>query len=109
MGGFVIRMKAIFNPYKSVLVGMGAGGVIWLVLFLAITTFLVQPSIQRITLLIGASPDRPTLSTNLSQFVAIVTMGAIAFHLLWSAIFGFIVRSLIRVRARSINPVGMNN
>ena len=109
VGAFVIRMKAIFNPYKSVLVGTGTGVVIWLVLFLPVTTFLIQPSIQRITLLIGASLDRPTLSTNLSQFVAIVTMGAIAFHLLWGAIFGFIVRSLIRVRARSINPVGMNN
>jgi hypothetical protein len=36
----------MLSPYKSMLVGMGAGMVLWLVLFLPITTFFVQPVIN---------------------------------------------------------------
>ncbi|MGB6526642.1 MAG: hypothetical protein WA323_13915 [Candidatus Nitrosopolaris sp.] len=47
LGAVGIRWKKIrmLNPYKTSLVGIGVGLVIWLVLFLPITVFLVQPSI----------------------------------------------------------------
>jgi hypothetical protein len=110
VGAIVVRMKAILNPYKSTLVGIGSGVVIWLVLFLPVTTLLIQPSIQRITLLIGASLNQKILqSSEMSQFVVMVSIGAIAFHLLWGAIFGFIMTSMIRIRARRVDHhVGMN-
>ncbi len=108
VGAIVIRLRAILNPYKSTLVGMGSGVVIWLVLFLPITTFLIQPSIQRITLLIGAGSNHIISSSGISQFVATVTFSAVAFHLLWGAIFGFMMRSMVRIRAHRINHVGVN-
>src|ERR671922_2333097 len=51
LGAIGIRWKKVrmLNPYKGILVGMGAGVLVWLVLFLPITTLLVQPSINRIT------------------------------------------------------------
>lgn len=108
VGVIVIRLKAILNPYKSTLVGMGSGVAIWLVLFLPVTAFLVQPSIQRITLLIGAGSNLSTSSSEISQFVGMVTIGAIAFHLIWGAIFGYIMRSMVRIRAHRMNHVGVS-
>ena len=63
-GAIGIRWKKIrmlmLNPYKSSLVGMGAGIILWLVLFLPITLFLVQPAINSITtiLAIGSRAGR---------------------------------------------------
>ena len=55
LDGKNVRM---LNPYKSALVGIGAGIVIWLVLFLPITALLVQPSINRITMMLAIESHR---------------------------------------------------
>jgi hypothetical protein len=89
LGAVGIRWKKIrmLNPYKSSLVGIGAGLVIWLVLFLPITLFLVQPSIQHIIV-----PEQ------ISKSVINISLMAIVFHMIWGAIFGFIMSSLLRIR-----------
>ncbi|MGC1933168.1 MAG: hypothetical protein WA667_29700, partial [Candidatus Nitrosopolaris sp.] len=48
LGAIGIRWKKVrmLIPYKCSLVGVGAGIVIWLILFLPITSMLIQPSIQ---------------------------------------------------------------
>src|ERR671922_395546 len=38
----------IFDPYRSILMGMGTGIIVWLVLFLPVTALIIQPSIDRI-------------------------------------------------------------
>src|SRR2546423_4972858 len=101
LGAIGIRWKRIrmLNPYKSSIVGIGAGLVIWLVLFLPITTLLIQPSIQRIVVVVLAvTSQQPILSEDLSRSVANITLMAIVFHLIWGAIFGFIMSSLLRIR-----------
>ena len=59
----------MLNPYKSALVGVGAGIVIWLVLFLPITALLVQPSINRITILLGIESQQAVLSEDINQTI----------------------------------------
>lgn len=108
VGAIVTKLRAVPSPYKSTLVGMGAGVVIWIVFFLPVTMLLVQPSIQRITLLIGASSNLPASSSNISQFVGTVTIGAIAFHLIWGAIFGYIMSAMIRIGAHRMNHLGVS-
>jgi hypothetical protein len=100
LGAIGIRWKRIrmLNPYKSSLVGIGAGLVIWSVLFLPITTLLIQPSIQRIVVVLAVTSQQPVLSEDLSRSVANITLMAIVFHLIWGAIFGFIMSSLLRIR-----------
>ena len=100
LGVVGIRWKRIrtLNPYKSSIVGIGAGLVIWSVLFLPITTLLIQPSIQRIVVVLAVTSQQPILSEDLSRSVANITLMAIVFHLIWGAIFGFIVSSLLRIR-----------
>jgi hypothetical protein len=100
LGAIGIRWKRIrmLNPYKSSIVGIGAGLVIWLVLFLPITTLLIQPSIQRIVVVLAVTSQQPILSEDLSRSVANITLMAIVFHLIWGAIFGFIMSSLLRIR-----------
>jgi hypothetical protein len=100
LGAIGIRWKGIrmLNPYKSSIVGIGAGLVIWSVLFLPITTLLIQPSIQRIVVVLAVTSQQPILSEDLSRSVANITLMAIVFHLIWGAIFGFIMRSLFRIR-----------
>jgi hypothetical protein len=100
LGAIGIRWKRIrmLNPYKSSIVGIGAGLVIWSVLFLPITTLLIQPSIQRIVVVLAVTSQQPILSEDLSRSVANITLMAIVFHLIWGAIFGFIMSSLFRIR-----------
>ena len=92
LGAIGIRWKKIrmLSPYKSSLVGIGAGIVIWLVLFLPITVLLIQPSIQRI------------FYENLSHSITNIALAAIVFHIIWGAIFGFITSSLLRIREYKI-------
>jgi hypothetical protein len=104
LGAIGIRWKKVrmLNPYKSLLVGMGVGIVIWLVLFLPITAFLVEPSINRITIMLAIESQHIVLSENINQSIRNIAISAIAFHLVWGAIFGFIISSLLRMRLYKI-------
>jgi len=104
LGAIGIRWKKVrmLNPYKSLLVGMGVGIVIWLVLFLPITAFLVEPSINRITIMLAIESQHIVLSENINQSIRNIAISAIAFHLVWGAIFGFIISSLLRIRLYKI-------
>jgi hypothetical protein len=95
-----IRWKKVrmLNPYKSALVGMGAGIVVWLILFLPITTFLVQPAINSITTMLAVESQKVVVSEDVNLSIRNITLTAIAFHLIWGAIFGFIISSLLRIR-----------
>jgi hypothetical protein len=95
-----IRWKKVrmLSPYKSVLVGMGAGIVLWLVLFLPITTFFVQPAINSITTVLAMESQKALLSDDINQSITNITLAAIGFHLIWGAVFGFIISSLLRIR-----------
>ncbi|MGA7976466.1 MAG: hypothetical protein WB975_04465, partial [Nitrososphaeraceae archaeon] len=100
LGAIGIRWKKVrmFNPYKSALVGIGAGMVIWLLLFLPITALLVQPSINRITITLAIESQQAVLSEDINQTIRNIVVSAIAFHLVWGAIFGFILSCLLRIR-----------
>ena len=91
----------IINPYKATLVGIGTGMVVWLVLFLPVTALLVQPSLQRIASL---APLQGT-ALNMGQFVWGIAISAIAFHMAWGAIFGYIASSLTRIRALHVSEL----
>jgi hypothetical protein len=80
------------------LVGIGAGIVIWLVLFLPITVLLIQPSIQRIVVILAVASQQPVLSDYINRSVTNITLMAIVFHMIWGAIFGFMMSSLLRIR-----------
>lgn len=97
-------MKIIINPYKATLAGIVAGIAVWLVLFLPVTVLLVQPSMQNIIPLLPPSLQG-TLSGD-SQFVAGIATSALAFHIVWGAIFGYISSSLMRIRALHVQPRG---
>jgi hypothetical protein len=100
LGVIGIRWKKVrmLNPYKSAFVGMGAGIVIWLILFLPVTTFLVQPAINSITTMLAVESQKITVSEDVNTSISNITLTAIAFHLVWGAIFGFIISSLLRIR-----------
>jgi len=104
LGAIGIRWKKIrmLNPYKSSLVGIGTGLAIWLVLFLPITAFLIQPSIQHIVVILAVSSQKVILSEQISRSVINISLIAIVFHMIWGAIFGFIMSSLLRIRVFKI-------
>jgi hypothetical protein len=104
LGAFGIRWKKVrmLDPLRSALVGIGAGFVIWLVVFLPITTLLVQPQIQRIVVILSMSLQQAVLSEDINNAITKITLAAIAFHMIWGAIFGFILSSLLRIRLYKI-------
>ena len=91
------KMTDILDPYRSIVMGILTGVLVWLVLFLPVTALFVQPSAGRIgETLQQADSGLPALIGNSFLGIAI---SAIAFHIVWGAIFGFIVSSLARIRA----------
>src|ERR687888_683939 len=54
IGGIAVKVESqrnitnVFSPYKSILMGIGTGILVWLVLFLPVTALIIQPSIDRI-------------------------------------------------------------
>ena len=104
LGAIGIRWKKIrmLIPYKSSLFGLGAGVVIWLILFLPITSLLIQPSIQRIVVIIAIAWQKAILADQLSHSITNIALIAIVFHVIWGAIFGFAISSLLRIRVYKI-------
>jgi hypothetical protein len=112
IGGLAVRVEMrknitnIFDPYRSILMGIGTGVLVWLILFLPITALIIQPSIDRIIEILPLSQDNAMLSVfdsdNLSQSFRGIAISAVAFHIIWGAIFGFIISSLLRIRFRSL-------
>jgi hypothetical protein len=96
--GIKWKKLRMLNPYRSSLIGMGAGVVVWLVLFLPITALLVQPAINSITTMLAIESQRAVISEEISSSIRNIALIAIPFHLIWGAIFGFIVSSLLRIR-----------
>jgi hypothetical protein len=110
-GGLAVRIEMrknitnIFDPYRSILMGIGTGILVWLILFLPITALIIQPSIGRIIEILPLSQENTMLSVfdsnSLSQSFRGIAIGAVVFHIVWGAIFGFIISSLLKIRFRS--------
>jgi hypothetical protein len=110
-GGLAVKVElrknitSIFDPYKSILMGIATGILVWFILFLPITAFIIQPSIGRIIEILSLRPESTVLSVfdsnNLGQSFRGIGISAIAFHVVWGAIFGFIISSLLRIRLSS--------
>jgi hypothetical protein len=93
------RKMSILNPYKGMVVGVGAGIAIWLILFLPITTLLIEPSIDRIVTILAVQSQRPLLSDNVNQSIRGIALSAVIFHMIWGALFGFMISSMLRIKA----------
>ena len=86
----------MLSPRKGTLIGIGAGVMVWLVLFLPITALLVQPASNDIVILSAIKSKHAVFSEDINQSIRNIALSAIVFHLLWGAIFGFITSSLVR-------------
>jgi hypothetical protein len=87
-----VKRTIMLDPYRAVLAGMGAGMSVWLVLFLPLTALVVQPSLGQTGALFAALQDS-------GQLVFGIGLSAIAFHLVWGAIFGYMTSALLRIKA----------
>ncbi|MDQ3903094.1 MAG: hypothetical protein M3247_05600 [Thermoproteota archaeon] len=113
IGGIAVRVESkknitdFFSPYKSILMGIGTGILVWLVLFLPITVLVIQPSIGRIEEILSLGRNSIPFSVfdiyNLGQSFTGIAIAAIAFHVVWGAIFGYILSSLLRIRIHKNN------
>jgi hypothetical protein len=83
--------------------GISTGILVWLVLFLPVTALIIQPSIGRMEEILSLGQNNNTLFSvfdisNLDQSFRGIAISAIVFHVVWGAIFGFIISSLLRIR-----------
>jgi hypothetical protein len=112
IGAIAVRVESqrnitnVFSPYKSILMGIGTGILVWLVLFLPVTALIIQPSIGRIAEILTLAQNNTSFSVfdidNLGQSFRGISISAIVFHIVWGAIFGFIISSLLRIRISSL-------
>lgn len=114
IGGLAVRAEMrknitnIFDPYRSILMGIVTGIVVWLVLFLPVTVLIIQPSIGRIAETLSlVQNNNASFSVfdigNLGQLFRGIAISAIVFHIVWGAIFGFIISSLLRIKVYNKN------
>src|SRR5215203_2314566 len=68
IGGIAARVESqknitnVFSPYKSILMGVGTGILVWLVLFLPVTALIIQPSIGRIAEILTIAQNNSAFS-----------------------------------------------
>jgi len=98
VGAAVVRLVS-HSLFRGILAGMIAGIMIWLIVFLPITAFLVQPSMVQIVTLLALANNFPISMTEIGQFVQTTALSAVLFHLVWGALFGFIISSLLKIKA----------
>jgi hypothetical protein len=98
LGGAAIVRFVSHSLFKGILAGMIAGIIIWFIVFLPITAFLVQPSMAQITLL-ALTTNFSISTTEINQFMQATALSSVLFHLVWGALFGFIISSLFRVKS----------
>jgi hypothetical protein len=95
----------LFRPTRSILMGIGTGILVWLILFVPLSAMLIQPSTSRIAEMLGSAQENaglPVFEANrLSQSMMGIVISAIVFHVIWGAIFGFIISSLLRIKSHS--------
>ncbi|HEX7209026.1 MAG TPA: hypothetical protein VF233_12640 [Nitrososphaeraceae archaeon] len=98
IGTIAIRLslRSMLNPRKGTLIGIGSGVAVWLILFLPITALLVQPAVNDIVMLSAIESKHAVFSVDVNQSIRNIALSAIVFHLVWGAIFGFILSSLVR-------------
>lgn len=97
----------MFRPTRSILMGIGTGVLVWLVLFLPTSALFIQPSTSRIVEILQSGQENTMLSVfdanSLGQSMMGIVISAIAFHVIWGAIFGFIISSLLRIKSNSLS------
>ncbi len=98
VGAAIVRLVSN-SPFKGILAGMVAGVIIWLIVFLPITAFLVQPSITQIVTLLALTTNFSISTTEINQFMQTTALSSVLFHLIWGALFGFIISSLFRIKS----------
>jgi hypothetical protein len=98
VGAAIVRLVSN-SPIKGILAGMVAGIIIWLIVFLPITAFLVQPSITQIVTLLALTTNFSISTTEVNQFMQTTALSSVLFHLIWGALFGFIISSLFRIKS----------
>ena len=114
IGGIAVKVESrntitnILRPYRSTFMGVGTGIIVWMILFLPITALIIQPSIGKIVQILSSSHDTALLSAintnNLIPYIRGIAISAVVFHIVWGAIFGFIISSLLKIRISSLLP-----
>ena len=98
VGAAIVRLVSN-SLFKGILAGMVAGIIIWLIVFLPITAFLVQPSITQIVTVLALTTNFSISTTEVNQFMQTTALSSVLFHLIWGALFGFIISSLFRIKS----------
>jgi hypothetical protein len=83
--------------YKGTLLGIGIGIFVWLVFFLPTTILLIEPTLNKIA---SISESQNKISNNLDEFIYNVMVSAIAFHILWGGIVGFLSLEIYEITNR---------
>lgn len=103
VGAAIVRVVS-HSLFKGILAGMVAGIIIWLIVFLPITAFLVQPSMAQIVTSLALNTNFSISTTEINQFMQTTALSSMLFHLVWGALFGFIISSLFRIKSyRNVN------
>jgi hypothetical protein len=98
VGSVFVRLFPL-SQFRGVLLGMVAGIVIWIMVFLPISAFLVSPSMTRVVTLLAFNTNFSISTSEVNQFVQTIGLSSVVFHLVWGTMVGFIITSLFRIKS----------
>jgi hypothetical protein len=87
---------APYNSKKGVLRGMIVGAALWIVLFVPLTTFGIQPRLDSFA---SSAPNQYiyNIADNFQGLYPVIMAGSLGFHLIYGALSGFISGRMVEI------------
>jgi hypothetical protein len=87
-----VRQLRTDSTFKAFGTGVSTGIVVWAVLFIPLHSFLIEPTLQNMLLTSAAGSPMHLMAERLIQMSNSILYGALAIHIVFGAVLGFIAR-----------------
>ena len=86
----VLNSKNVSNLKIIMSVGVASGILAWVVIFMPLTQYLINPSVNDIVASIALKTNQAINSDQVNQMINNIATGSFVFHLVWGGLYGFV-------------------
>lgn len=90
------------SPYNSrhgIKSGMIVGAVLWLVLFVPVASFVIQPMLDSFKNSVNPNQYVYSIASHFNGLFAIIIAGSLIFHLIYGALLGYMSGRMVEIKA----------
>jgi hypothetical protein len=97
-----------YNSQHGILMGMVVGILLWVILFLPLATFIIQPRLDAFANLIAPNQYVYSISSHFQDLYYIIIGGSFMFHLVYGSLLGYIAGRMSEIGIFSIREKRKN-